>query len=243
MNAPLLEIDGLDVDVAGRPALRRLSMTAAAGEVTALLGANGAGKSTLLRAILGILPARAGRIRIAGRDIAGLSVEARARLGIGWSPEGRRMFPSLTVAESLAAAGPADGGERARRREAALALFPALSSNLNRRCWQLSGGQQQMVAIARALMGGPRLLLLDEPSLGLAPALLDVLFSAFRSIAADGVAVLLSEQNARRALAVADRAVVLRLGRVVAEGPAGALADDPRLPDLLLGGEFASGGS
>jgi branched-chain amino acid transport system ATP-binding protein len=240
MNAPLLEIDGLNVDVAGRPALHHLSMTAAAGEVTALLGANGAGKSTLLRAILGILPARAGRIRIAGRDIVGLSVEARTRLGIGWSPEGRRMFPGLTVAESLAAAGPADGRERVRRREAVLALFPVLRPNLKRRCWQLSGGQQQMVAIARALMGGPRLLLLDEPSLGLAPALLDVLFPAFRSIAADGVAVVLSEQNARRALAVADRAVVLRLGRVVAEGPAVALAGDPRLPDLLLGGEFAA---
>ena len=239
MTQPLLEIDGLDADVAGRPALRDLSMTAAAGEVTALLGANGAGKSTLLRAILGLAPARAGHIRVAGRDIAGLPIEARARLGIGWSPEGRRMFPSLTVAETLAAAGPPDGGERNRRRESVLALFPSLRVTLNRRCWQLSGGQQQMVAIARALMGGPKLLLLDEPSLGLAPALLDTLFPALRRIAADGIAVILAEQNARRALAAADRVIILRLGRVVAEGPAGAFANDPRLPDLLLGGEFA----
>jgi branched-chain amino acid transport system ATP-binding protein len=215
VTAPLLAIEGLAVDLAGRPALRDVVLAVAPGEAVGLIGPNGAGKSTLLKAVMGLVPAR-GTIRFEGAELGQLAPERRAALGIGYAPEGRRVFRGLTVAENLDVAGAA---ERARRTEAALNLFPALRPHLNRRAWQLSGGQQQMLAIARALVAGPKLLLLDEPSLGLAPIVLEELTPALARIAAGGTALLIAEQNAARLRGVAGRVVEISRGRLSALVP------------------------
>ena len=215
MTAPLLAIEGLAVDLAGRPALRDVVLAVAPGEAVGLIGPNGAGKSTLLKAVMGLVPAR-GTIRFEGAELGQLAPERRAALGIGYAPEGRRVFRGLTVAENLDVAGAA---ERARRTEAALNLFPALRPHLNRRAWQLSGGQQQMLAIARALVAGPKILLLDEPSLGLAPIVLEELTPALARIAAGGTALLIAEQNAARLRGVAGRVVEISRGRLSALVP------------------------
>jgi branched-chain amino acid transport system ATP-binding protein len=212
MTAPLLEIAGLDVDLAGRPALRAVSLSVAPGEAVGLIGPNGAGKSTVLNAVMGLVPAR-GLILFDGVQLGALAPERRATLGIGYAPEGRRVFGGLTVAENLDVAGTAARAERARRIEAALELFPRLRPHLNRRAWQLSGGQQQMLAIARALVAGPKLLLLDEPSLGLAPVVLEELYPALARIAERGTALLIAEQNAARLKGVAARVMEISRGR------------------------------
>jgi branched-chain amino acid transport system ATP-binding protein len=230
-----LEIDGVTVRLASGPALQEISLAVAPGEIVALVGANGAGKSTLLRAVMGYLPPAVGSIRFAGQDLAGVPVERRARLGIGYAPEGRRMFPGLTVRETVEVACLGSRRHRAARIGELEALFPALAANARRRAWQLSGGQQQMLALARALAPRPRLLLLDEPSLGLAPRAAQEVVDHLRAIAGAGTAILLAEQNAALALDVADRAVLLRLGRVAAAGPAAALRDDPALAETMLG--------
>jgi branched-chain amino acid transport system ATP-binding protein len=216
--AALLEIEGLAVDLAGRPTLRDVVLAVAPGEAVGLIGPNGAGKSTLLKAVMGLVPAR-GTIRFDGAELAGLAPERRAALGIGYAPEGRRVFRGLTVAENLDVAGAAGAAERARRTEAALNLFPALRPHLTRRAWQLSGGQQQMLAIARALIAGPKLLLLDEPSLGLAPIVLEELTPALARIAQGGTALLIAEQNAARLKGVAARVVEISRGRLSALVP------------------------
>jgi branched-chain amino acid transport system ATP-binding protein len=213
MTAPLLEIADLSVDLAGRPALRGVSLTLARGEAVGLIGPNGAGKSTVLKAVMGLVPAR-GAIRFDGVELGALAPERRAALGIGYAPEGRRVFRGLTVAENLDVAGAADAAARARRTQAALDLFPGLRPHLARRAWQLSGGQQQMLAIARALIAGPRLLLLDEPSLGLAPVVLEELTPALARIAASGTALLIAEQNQARLRGVATRVVEISRGRL-----------------------------
>ena len=218
MTAPLLAIEGLAVDLAGRPALRDVVLAVAPGEAVGLIGPNGAGKSTLLKAVMGLVPAR-GTIRFEGAELGQLAPERRAALGIGYAPEGRRVFRGLTVAENLDVAGAAGAAERARRTEAALNLFPALRPHLNRRAWQLSGGQQQMLAIARALVAGPKLLLLDEPSLGLAPIVLEELTPALARIAAGGTALLIAEQNAARLRGVTGRVVEISRGRLSALVP------------------------
>jgi len=218
VTAPLLAIEGLAVDLAGRPALRDVVLAVAPGEAVGFIGPNGAGKSTLLKAVMGLVPAR-GTIRFEGAELGQLAPERRAALGIGYAPEGRRVFRGLTVAENLDVAGAAGAAERARRTEAALNLFPALRPHLNRRAWQLSGGQQQMLAIARALVAGPKLLLLDEPSLGLAPIVLEELTPALARIAAGGTALLIAEQNAARLRGVAGRVVEISRGRLSALVP------------------------
>jgi branched-chain amino acid transport system ATP-binding protein len=218
MTAPLLEIAGLDVDLVGRPALREVFLTVAPGEAVGVIGPNGAGKSTLLKAVMGLVPAR-GTIRFEGAELSDLSPERRAALGIGYAPEGRRVFRGLTVAENLDVAGSDDARERARRTDAALDLFPALRDHLDRRAWQLSGGQQQMLAIARALVAGPKLLLLDEPSLGLAPVVLEELTPALARIARSGTALLIAEQNAARLRGVAGRVVEINRGRLIVPQP------------------------
>ena len=233
--SPLLEIDGVTVRLGAGPALRDLSLGVAPGEIVALVGANGAGKSTLLRAVMGYVMPATGAIRFAGRPLAGVPVEARARLGIGYAPEGRRMFPGLTVRETIEVACLGARRDRAARIAELEALFPALAANAARRAWQLSGGQQQMLALARALAPRPRLLLLDEPSLGLAPRAAQEVVAHLRAVALSGTAILLAEQNAALALDVADRAVLLRLGRMAAEGPAATLRDDPALAETMLG--------
>jgi branched-chain amino acid transport system ATP-binding protein len=207
--------------------------TVAAGEIVALLGANGAGKTTLMETILGFRASRT--IRLFGQDVTALPVERRIALGVGYVPERRRLFASLTVTENLEAASGLPAPQRRRRVDEMLAAFPMLGERPDARAWPLSGGQQQMLALARAMMDRPRLLLLDEPTLGLAPAVVADLLARLRSAAADGTAILLSEQRASLALGIAQRGVVLSRGRMVRLAPAQELRADPGLADLMAG--------
>jgi branched-chain amino acid transport system ATP-binding protein len=204
-----------------------------AGEIVALLGANGAGKTELLETIVGFRP---GALSLFGRDAQPLSVEQRVALGVGYVPEGRRVFAGLTVRENLEAASSLPAGERRRCVEEMLARFPMLGERPEARAWLLSGGQQQMLALARAEMNGAKLLLLDEPTLGLAPAVVADLFKRLASLAAGGTAILLSEQRAGLALRVASRAAVLSRGRIVRQAAAAELLADPTLADLMAAG-------
>ncbi len=230
----LLATKDLAVSYGALTALRGFSVSLAEGAIAAVLGANGAGKSSAIRAIAGLTPAR-GSILMDGRSIGRLPARKRSRLGIGYVPEGRRLFPGLTVQETLELA--CFDGTAARRARLAevFGLFPDLQNQRRRRAWQLSGGQQQMLAIGRALMSGPRLLLMDEPSFGLAPALLDTVLDRLREIADRGTAVLIAEQNAA-VLRIANTALILQNGEVVAEGPAKAVADDSALARAYMGG-------
>ena len=232
----LLEVDGIEVHYGGVAALRGVSLRVEPGQAVALLGANGAGKSTLMKAVMGLLRTRAGQIRFDGRPLGALPPERRARLGVGYCPEGRRTFPGLQVRENLQVACWDGAAARARRVEEVFALFPALRAKADHPAWQLSGGQQQMLAIGRSLMGRPRLLLLDEPSLGLSPVLTDEVIARIPTITGGGTAVLLAEQNAAKALGVCDRAWVLRTGQVVGQGPAAELARSPDVRRAFLGG-------
>ncbi len=236
----LLQIEHLSVVRAGRVAVREVSFKVEPGEIVALLGANGAGKSSLLAAIMGLAPATVDRMCLENQDIDKWSAQRRARAGLGYAPEGRRVFPGLTVRENLEMAAWAPGAERRRRLDATFARFPQLRAQATTRAWQLSGGQQAMLAIGRALMAKPRVLLMDEPSLGLAPKLIAELFAGFRAITADGTAdgtaIVIAEQNARAALAVADRALVLEEGTVAQTNNSTAMLDDPNLKGYFLGG-------
>jgi branched-chain amino acid transport system ATP-binding protein len=231
----LLNIDGLSVAYGQVSALRDVSISINAGEAVALVGANGAGKSTLFKSIVGFLRPRSGRLHFLGKDMAGVSPERRARLGLGYAPEGRRVFPGMTVRENLEVAVFAGKTEREQRLQRAFALFPQLAERHAQLAWQLSGGQQQMLAIGRALMGRPRLLLLDEPSLGLSPKLADEVLAAVRVIIQDGTAVLLAEQNVRKALTYCERAYVLEIGKVVLSGATSALRDTEEIRRAYLG--------
>jgi branched-chain amino acid transport system ATP-binding protein len=207
MNA-LLAIDALGAGTT----LDGVTLSVAAGTCLGVIGANGAGKSTLLRAIIGLERARCGSIRFAGQDITALPAEERARCGIGYVPEGRRVFASLTTRENLLVGCRAGRAEARNRLDAAFTLFPALVAKANERAWRLSGGQQQMVAIARALMGAPKLVLLDEPSLGLGPQVIDELAERLAAIRTQGTAVILAEPNLALATTLADRLVLLAGG-------------------------------
>ncbi|MBY3752656.1 ABC transporter ATP-binding protein [Azospirillum formosense] len=231
----MLQVEGLTAGYGGAVAVDHLSLSVAAGEAVALLGANGAGKSTLLKAILGLVPATGGRVRLAGEEIGALAPERRVRRGLGYVPEGRRVFPGMSVRDNLEVASWLGQAERVSDLERVFALFPALEGKAEERAWRLSGGQQQMLAVGRALMGRPRVLLLDEPSLGLSPKLAGEVFAAVRAIAATGTAVLVAEQSAARALSAAGRVVLLRLGRAVHDGPVRTLPADA-LRDAFLGG-------
>jgi branched-chain amino acid transport system ATP-binding protein len=205
-----------------------------AGEIVALLGGNGAGKTTLLETVLGFHP---GRVMLFGRDASALAVEQRIALGVGYVPERRRVFAGLTVRENLEASSSLPAAQRRQRVDEMLALFPMLGERPEARAWLLSGGQQQMLALARAMMDRPRLLLLDEPTLGLAPVVVADLLRRLTAMTADGTAILLAEQRAAVALAVASRGLVLSRGRIVQSGPAATLAADPALADLMAGGK------
>jgi len=235
-GAPLLRLSGLRVAYGSIPALRGVDLVVGAGEAVALLGANGAGKSTLIRAVMGFLRPAAGEIVFAGQALAGLPIERRVRLGLGLCPEGRRVFPGMTVDENLEVASAEGAAARRRRIDATYAVFPQLADKRRALGWTLSGGQQQMLAIGRALMGAPRLLLLDEPSLGLSPRLTSEVLTRVRDIVRAGTAVLLAEQNVAKALAVADRAYLLQVGVVVGEGPAATLATSDAVRRAFLGG-------
>ena len=234
---PLLEVTALVAGYGPIRALDGVSLDVEPGELVAIIGANGAGKTTLLMAISGVVPPRAGAIRFAGRSLAGLPPHEVMRAGIGHAPEGRRIFPRLTVRENLELGGFArrDRGQVARDIDEACGLFPVLGQRLTQLGGTLSGGEQQMLAIARALVGRPRLLLLDEPSLGLAPLIVAKVFEVIQSLSARGIAVLLVEQNARAALKLASRGWVLETGRVTLTGTGPELAADRRVRDAYLG--------
>lgn len=235
MSPPLLTIDGLTVESGGGPVLRDFSATLQAGEVLAVLGANGAGKSSLLRAVMGFEAAAKGRVMLAGEDLGATKPRDRASLGVGFCPEGRRLFPGLTVEETLAVAFDGPGRARRTRVEEMFDAFPALAGKRRERAWSLSGGQQQMLAIARAVMNHPRLVLLDEPTLGLAPMIIEEVLGTIREITASGAGVLLAEQNLAPALRIADQALILARGTVVHAGSAAGLSPE-RAAGLMLAG-------
>jgi len=232
----LLVLDAVSVAYGKRRALDGVSLTVGAGEIVTLLGANGSGKSTTLRAISGLVRPAAGRVVLGGRDITKAAPDDIVTAGVGHVPEGREIFPEFTVRENLLVGGhTAPRAAVAEATERAFALFPVLGQRARQLAGTLSGGEQQMLAIARALMIRPRLLLLDEPSLGLSPRLTRDIFAVIARLNAEGATILLVEQNARRALAVASRAYVLETGRVVMSGPAGELGADPRIRAAYLG--------
>ena len=233
----LLEIDNLEAGYGPIRALDRVSLTVDDGELVAIIGANGAGKTTLLMAISGVVPTRAGEARLSGKRITGLEPHEIVRLGVGHAPEGRRIFPRLTVRENLELGGFAqnDGARVRRDIDEACGLFPVLAERMGQLGGTLSGGEQQMLALARALVGRPRLLLLDEPSLGLAPLIVAKIFEVIAGLTARGIAVMLVEQNARAALKLAARGYVLETGRITLSGPGPDLAADPRVRDAYLG--------
>tara|TARA_R110002110_G_scaffold376568_2_gene586713 strand:+ start:223102 stop:223746 length:645 start_codon:yes stop_codon:yes gene_type:complete len=212
MNAAL-QIEGLTVRHGGVVAVTDASLRAAPGSITCLLGVNGAGKSSLLRAIVG-LAASEGDIRLGARQLSGLPIEARIQAGLAYVPEGRRVFPGLTVGENLLVSGPSGARVRRQRLDRALDLFPQLKPRLHDRAWQLSGGQQQMLAIGRALMAEPDVYLLDEPTLGLAPQIIDDVAASLRQLSKLGAAILVAEQNAGFAERIADEIVTIQTGRI-----------------------------
>ncbi|MCA9678734.1 MAG: ABC transporter ATP-binding protein [Myxococcales bacterium] len=233
----MLEIEGLDVHYGGIHALKGISLDVEAGEVVTLIGANGAGKTTTLRAISGLLKPSGGRIRFDGKDITGVAAHTIVGMGLSHAPEGRGIFSNMTVAENLELGAflRRDRAAVAKDREHALTLFPRLKERLTQDAGTLSGGEQQMLAIARALLSRPKLLLLDEPSLGLAPLIVATIFKIVRTIAAEGTTILLVEQNAHMALGVARRAYVLEVGEIVLKGPAAELARDDQIRKAYLG--------
>ena len=233
----LLEADVLDVRYGRTHAVRGVSLGVAAGEVVTVLGANGAGKSSLLKALAGAVPPAAGRIRFDGAEIGALSAPERVRRGLVLVPEGRQILVSLTVHENLLmGAYTRRDGDVAREIDGVYARFPNLAARRDMPASVLSGGEQQMLAISRALLARPRLMMLDEPSLGLSPLLVGRLFGLIAELNREDLAILLVEQNTRMALRAAARGYVMELGRVVLEGPAARLADDGALAAAYLGG-------
>ncbi len=215
---PLLSLRGVKVEAPDVAPLTGLDIEVQQGEIVALLGVNGSGKTTALRAAMGLVPVTEGRVEFEGAALDGVPVEQRAALGLAYLPEGRRVFPGMSVHDNLAVACTADPKERRRRIADIVELFFPLKERIDVPAWKLSGGLQQMIAIGRALMADPLLLMLDEPSIGLAPAVLRDVLARLRAIAGRGTAVLLAEQNAAAALAVADRVYVLDRGKVMAAG-------------------------
>ena len=236
MNAGTLELSSLEVAYGGVAAVRGLSLSVAPGEIVGLIGPNGAGKSTTLHAIMGLVPARAGDVVFGGRSLRGRTPEAIARSGIALVPEGRRLFAELTVQENLrlGLAGRADSVGTGEDLADVAELFPMLDEFKNRHAGALSGGQQQQLAIARALVARPSILLLDEPSLGLAPTVVDLVFATLRTIRDRGLGVLLVEQRAQRTVALADRTHVMANGELRLTLTPGDAADTDRMVAAYL---------
>jgi branched-chain amino acid transport system ATP-binding protein len=234
----LLDVHDLDVRYGGIRALHGISLHVEPGEIVALLGANGAGKTTTLRTISGLLRPHGGDIRFEGESLVRMSPHTIARLGLGHVPEGRRIFPRMTVRENLELGAYAvrSRADFTQRLDEALEIFPRLRERIDQAGGTLSGGEQQMLAISRALMSNPRLLLLDEPSLGLSPLLVQTIFKVIERIHARGTTILLVEQNARQALRIAQRGYVLENGRIVREAAASTLLEDPAVVAAYLGG-------
>ena len=242
MNGPLLEVRDLRVTYGHVEAVRGVSLSVAAGEIVALIGPNGAGKSSTLNAIGGLLRPTGGSVRLEGRELAGVASHAAVAAGIVLVPEGRAILQRMSVAENLrlgAEARPWPGGREEARAaiEEQIRRFPSLQRRLDAPAGALSGGEQQMLAIARGVLARPRILLLDEPSMGLAPLLVWQIFDIVGDIHRQGTTILLVEQNARMALRHAQQAYVLERGEVALHGPAAELAQDPRLQAAYLGGD------
>ena len=233
----MLEVKGLAAGYGEARVLDGVSFRVRDGEMTCILGPNGAGKTTLLRAVIGLLPPAAGSIRFRGEEIRGRRTHAVVGMGMTMVPEGRRLWPSLSVRENLemGAYGERDAAVVRDRLSRVFALFPHLASREAQACGTLSGGEQQMAAIGRALMGAPRLLLMDEPSLGLAPRVVRDVFEAVREIVAAGTAVLLVEQNIQAALAASRYGYVLEMGRITLEGEAPVLRETSHIKEAYLG--------
>jgi branched-chain amino acid transport system ATP-binding protein len=235
---PLLKLDKLSVSYGNIAAIQSIDLEVHRGEIVTLIGSNGAGKSTTLRTISGLLRPRSGQVVFEGRRISGMAGHDVVKAGICHSPEGRRIFQRMTVSENL------DLGAFLRKdtqqiqadRENVLTLFPVLRERLQQKAGTMSGGEQQMLAVGRALLGNPKLLLLDEPSMGLAPVLVDVIFETIAKIREQGVTVLLVEQNALAALRIADYAYVLESGHLALQGPASDMIKDESLTKAYLGG-------
>jgi branched-chain amino acid transport system ATP-binding protein len=236
MTSPVLCLTDIETHYGRIQALRGLSLDVCEGEIVALIGANGAGKTTTLRTISGLLKPARGTITLRGESIVGMAPDAIVRKGVVHSPEGRRIFPRLTVLENLRLGAYArTDGDIAADQDYVLGLFPRLKERLKQKGGTLSGGEQQMLAIARALMARPKVLLLDEPSLGLSPILVDTIFSVIADVNKRGVPILLIEQNARMALQVASRGYVMETGTIVKSGAAAALLADDDVRKAYLG--------
>jgi branched-chain amino acid transport system ATP-binding protein len=234
----MLEVSGLEVRYGAVTAVRGISLVVGKGELVALLGANGAGKSSTLMCIAGALKAANGTIRLAGDDVTASSPESMVRRGVATVPETRGIFPDLTVAENLrlgAYIRRREPGAVAETRDRMFEMFPRLAERCAQPAGTLSGGEQQMLVIARAMMSGPNILLLDEPSLGLAPTIVDQIFAMIEVLKQSGLTILLVEQNAAKGLALADRAYVMRLGQIAAKGTAAEISAATDLRALYLG--------
>lgn len=241
----LLELDRVTASYGAVDALNAVSLKVEEGEIVTLLGANGAGKTTTLRTISGLMKPRSGSIRFLGKEIAGASANSIVRLGLSHVPEGRRIFPGLTVRENILLGSSnrsrVPKAELDRDIEAAFGIFPDILKFADAPGWTLSGGQQQMVAVARGLMARPKLLMLDEPSLGLAPIIVQQVFRTIAAIRERGTTVLLVEQNAHMALSIADRGYVLETGRLIVEGPPATLLNNEEVRAAYLGGRVTAG--
>ena len=233
----MLNVEGLSVCYGPICAVRKIDLQVRPGEIVALIGANGAGKSALINAVLGLQRAKSGTITFLGQDITRWKTEKVVAAGISVVPEGRGMLADMTVLENLQLGAYHHKGDYGPMLEKVFSYFPILNDRKTQKAGTLSGGEQQMLAISRALMGEPRLVLLDEPSLALSPAYVDKIFRFLVEMKRQGLTILLSEQNARKALQYADRGYVLDLGVTVMEGPARQLADDPEVRRAYLGGE------
>lgn len=231
----MLTLEGVDTNYGSVAMLRDVSFAVGEGELVCILGPNGAGKTTTFRALSGLLPLARGRVRMMGQDIAGLRTEALSGLGVGFVPEGRRLFADITVRDNIRLGFEAQRGTGfAARLEEMLELFPRVRERIGQRAGTLSGGEQAMVALARALIGKPRLVVMDEPSLGLSPKLIDEYFDTVAAVNRQGTTVLLIEQNAETALSIAHRGVMLVKGRVAASGSAQELLDSDAVRHLYL---------
>ncbi|MFB9247945.1 ABC transporter ATP-binding protein [Sphaerisporangium melleum] len=236
----LLEVKDMHVHYGKIEAIKGISLEVAEGEIVTLIGANGAGKTTTLKTISGLRPLSSGSVTFDGKDISKLPGHKRVLAGIGQSPEGRGVFPGMTVTENLLMGAYTRTGDFSKDLDEVFELFPRLAERRNQAGGTMSGGEQQMVAIGRALMSKPKVLLLDEPSMGLAPMLVAQIFSIIKEINNRGTTVLLVEQNAQQALQLAHRAYVLETGRVVKSAPASELLDDPQVREAYLGGELGA---